>query len=134
MEKDLCKFYDNISIINKDLAEYKDDKGNMFILNTVNLLLRVDHLELTKEEYNMAKFQQKVEDLDYTITNIKKAVPKNEITGKDEDKYTITEKEVAVRNIYNVSNAFGIVKSFINKEDALKLVTEMNAKVLEYLI
>ena len=86
MEKDLCKFYDNVSIINKDLAEYKDDKGNMFILNTVNLLLRVDLLELTKEEYNMAKFQQKVEDLDYTITNIKKPVPKNEITGKDEIK------------------------------------------------
>ena len=134
MEKDLCKFYDNISIINKDLAEYKDDKGNMFILNTVNLLLRVDHLELTKEEYTMAKFQQKVEDLDYTITNIKKAVPKNEITGKDEDKYTITEKEVAVRNIYNVSNAFGIVKSFTNKEDALKLVENKNKEILKYLI
>ena len=30
MEKDLCKFYDNISIINKDLAEYKDDKGKEY--------------------------------------------------------------------------------------------------------
>ena len=134
MEKDLCKFYDNITILNKDLAEYKDNNGNMFILNTVNLLLRVDHLELTKEEYQVAKFQQKVEDLDYTITNIKKAVPKNEITGKDEDKYTITEKELAVRNIYNVSNAFGIVKSFTNKEDALKLVENKNKEILKYLI
>ena len=134
MEKDLCKFYDNITILNKDLAEYKDDKGNMFILNTVNLLLRVDLLELTKEEYQVAKFQQKVEDLDYNIVNIKKAVPKNEITGKDEDKYTITEKEVAVRNIYNVSNAFGIIKSFTNKEDAIKLVEEQNKEILKYLI
>ena len=134
MEKDLCKFYDNIAILNKDLAEYKDDKGNMFILNTVNLLLRVDHLELTKEEYQVAKFQQKVEDLDYNIVNIKKAVPKNEITGKDEDKYTITEKEVAVRQIYNVSNAFGIIKSFTNKEDAIKLVENKNKEILSHLI
>lgn len=134
MEKDLCKFYDNVTILNKDLSEYKDNNGNMFILNTVNLLLRVDHLELTKEEYQVAKFQQKVEDLDYTITNIKKPVPKNEITGKDEDKYTITEKEVAVRNIYNVSNAFGIVKSFTNKEDAIKLVEEKNNEILSHLI
>lgn len=134
MEKDLCKFYDNITILNKDLAEYKDNNGNMFILNTVNLLLRVDLLELTKEEYQVAKFQQKVEDLDYTIINIKKAVPKNEITGKDEDKYTITEKEVAVRQIYNVSNAFGIIKSFTNKEDAIKLVEEKNKEILSHLI
>ena len=134
MEKDLCKFYDNIAILNKDLAEYKDNNGNMFILNTVNLLLRVDHLELTKEEYQVAKFQQKVEDLDYTITNIKKPVPKNEITGKDEDKYTITEKEVAVRQIYNVSNAFGIIKSFTNKEDAIKLVENKNKEILSHLI
>lgn len=134
MEKDLCKFYDNIAILNKDLAEYKDNNGNMFILNTVNLLLRVDLLELTKEEYQVAKFQQKVEDLDYNIVNIKKAVPKNEITGKDEDKYTITEKEVAVRQIYNVSNAFGIIKSFTNKEDAIKLVENKNKEILSHLI
>lgn len=134
MEKDLCKFYDYTNIINKDFAEYNDEKGNMFILNTVNLLLKVDYLELTKEEYTVAKFQQKVEDLDYSIINIKKPVPKNEITGKDEDKFTITEKEVAVRQIWNVSNPYGIVKSFTNKEDAIKLAKEMNGKILKYLI
>ena len=134
MEKDLCKFYDNITIINKDLAEYADDKGNRFICNTVNCLVRVDYLELTKEEYQMALFQQKVQEGDYNIINIKKPVPKNEITKKDEDKYTITEKEVAVRQIWNVSNAFGIVKSFTNKVDAIKLVEEKNKEILSHLI
>lgn len=134
MEKDLCKFYDNVNVINKDLSEYNDEKGNGFIFNTVNLLVRMDYLELTKEEYTVAKFQQKVEDKEYNVINIKKPVPKNEITGKDEDKFTITEKEVAVRQIWNISNAFGIVKSFTNQLDALNFYNEINSKYLPYLI
>lgn len=132
MEKDLCKFYENINYINKDISEYADVKGNRFIFNTINALARVDYLELTKEEYQMALFQQKIQDGEYNIINIKKPVPKNEITKKEEDKYTITEKEVAVRQIWNVSNAFGIVKSFNNKEDANKLATEINNEVLTF--
>ena len=132
MEKDLCKFYENINYINKDISEYADDKGNRFIFNTINALVRVDYLELTKEEYQMALFQQKVQEGEYNIINIKKPVPKNEITKKEEDKYTITEKEVAVRQVWNVSNAFGIVKSFTNKEDANKLAIEINAEILTF--
>lgn len=132
MEKDLCKFYENINYINKDISEYADSKGNRFIFNTINALVRVDYLELSKEEYQMALFQQKVQENDYNIINIKKAVPKNEITKKEEDKYTITEKEVAVRQVWNVSNAFGIVKSFTNKEDANKLAIEINSEILTF--
>lgn len=134
MEKDLCKFYKNINIINKDFSEYSDEKGNYFIFNTVNALTRVDYLELTKEEYTSLKFQQKIEDLDYEIINVKRPVPKNEITGKDEDKFTITEKEVAVRRIWNVSNAFGIVKSFTNQDDAYELATGINKETLDKLV
>ena len=133
MEKDLCKFYDYVRVINKDLSEYNDEKGNCFIFNTVNALVRMDYLELTKEEFTSLKFQQKVEDLDYEIINIKRPVPKNEITGKDEDKFTITEKEVAVRKVWNVSNAFGITKSFINQLDALNFYNEINSKYLPYI-
>ena len=132
MEKDLCKFYENINYINKDISEYADSKGNRFIFNTINALVRVDYLELSKEEYQMALFQQKVQENDYNIINIKKAVPKNEITKKEEDKYTIAEKEVAVRQVWNVSNAFGIVKSFTNKEEANKLAIEINSGILTF--
>lgn len=132
MEKDLCKFYGNINYINKDISEYADSKGNRFIFNTINALVRVDYLELSKEEYQMALFQQKVQENDYNIINIKKPVPKNEITKKEEDKYTITEKEVAVRQVWNVSNAFGIVKSFTNKEEANKLAIEINSEILTF--
>ena len=134
MEKDLCKLMESINVFNKEFSEYEDkEKGVKFPFNTVNLLTRVDLLELSKEEYQVAKFQQKIEDLDYKIENIKRAVPKNEITKKDEDKFTITEKEVAVRKVWNVSNTLGAFKSFTNKEDALKLSKEINDKIFEYL-
>lgn len=130
----LDEFMENIEILGKEFSIYTDnEKGVSFPLNTVHLLTRVDMLELTKEEYTSAKFQKKIDDLDYKIENIKKAVPKNEITGKDEDKFTITEKEVAVRKIWNVSNTAGAFKSFTSKDDALKSSKEINAKVFEYL-
>ena len=130
----LDEFMEKVEILGKEFSIYTDEeKGVSFPLNTVHLLTRVDMLELTKEEYISAKFQKKIDDLDYEITNVKRAVPKNEITGKDEDKYTITEKEVAVRKIWNVSNTAGAFKSFVNKDDALKTSKEINEKVFEYL-
>ena len=130
----LDEFMKNVEILGKEFSIYTDEeKGVMFPLNTVHLLTRVDMLELSKEEYQAAKFQKKIDDLDYKIENIKKAVPKNEITGKDEDKFTITEKEVAVRKIWNVSNTAGAFKSFIDKEEAMEYSKNINKEVLEYL-
>lgn len=130
----LDEFMEKVEILGKEFSIYTDnEKGVSFPLNTVHLLTRVDMLELSKEEYQVAKFQKKIDDLDYKIENIKKAVPKNEITGKDEDKFTITEKEVAVRKVWNVSNTAGAFKSFTNKDDALKSSKEINAKVFEHL-
>lgn len=130
----LDEFMEKVEILGKEFSIYTDEeKGVSFPLNTVHLLTRVDMLELTKEEYQVAKFQKKIDDLDYEITNVKRAVPKNEITKKDEDKYTIAEKEVAVRKIWNVSNTAGAFKSFTNKDDAMKTSKEINEKVFEYL-
>lgn len=130
----LDEFMEKVEILGKEFSIYTDEeKGVSFPLNTVHLLTRVDMLELTKEEYTSAKFQKKIDDLDYEITNVKRAVPKNEITKKDEDKYTITEKEVAVRKVWNVSNTAGAFKSFTNKDDALKASKEINTKVFGYL-
>ena len=130
----LDEFMKNIEILGKEFSMYVDDeKGVSFPLNTVHLLTRVDMLELAKEEYQVAKFQKKIDDLDYKIENIKRAVPKNEITGKDEDKFTITEKEVAVRKIWNVSNTAGAFRSFTDKEEAMEYSKKINKEVLEYL-
>lgn len=130
----LDEFMKNVEILGKEFSMYVDDeKGVSFPLNTVHLLTRVDMLELSKEEYQAAKFQKKIDDLDYKIENIKRAVPKNEITGKDEDKFTITEKEVAVRKIWNVSNTAGAFKSFTDKNEAMGYSKNINKEVLNYL-
>lgn len=130
----LDEFMEKVEILGKEFSMYVDDeKGVSFPLNTVHLLTRVDMLELAKEEYQVAKFQKKIDDLDYKIENIKRAVPKNEITKKDEDKFTITEKEVAVRKVWNVSNTAGAFKSFTDKDDALKVSKEINEEVFGYL-
>lgn len=130
----LDEFMKDVEILGKEFSVYTDEKkGVMFPLNTVHLLTRVDMLELSKEEYQAAKFQKKIDDLDYKIENIKKAVPKNEITGKDEDKFTITEKEVAVRKIWNVSNTAGAFKSFTDKNEAMGYSKNINKEVLNYL-
>ena len=135
MEKDLIKFMEKISIFNKDLAQYLDEeKGIEFLFNTINAVANVDYLELDKQQYEVAKFQNKIEDLDYEIGNVKKAVPKNEVTGKDEDKFTITEKDVAVRKIWNVSNRMGAYKSFTNKQSALECADNINKLIFDVIL
>lgn len=134
MLDNIIEFMDKIIVKGKDITIYNDEeKGIIFPMNTVNLLSRLDYLELDKQQYEGAKFQKKIEDLEYNIINIKRVVPKNELTGKEEDKTTIVDKEVAVRQIWNVSNGAGVFKSFTNKEEAIKLTNEINNKVLEWL-
>ena len=134
METNLINFMDKVDILNKDLTMYKDnEKGILFALNTVHLLTRVDYLELDKQEYTIAKFQKKIENLEYNEITTKRPVPKNEITKRDEDKYTIAEKELKVKQVWNVSNSAGAYKSCTTKEEAMELATVINEKVLKYL-
>lgn len=131
MQDNIIEFNKKVSIINKDYAMYKDEeKGIMFPLNTVNLLARVDYLELSKEEYEKAKFEMKIDNLEYNIIETTRPVPKNTITKKDSDKYTIVESKVKVRQVWNVSNALGIKKSFTNKEEAMQLAESLNEETL----
>lgn len=133
-ELDLEEFMKNVDIENKNFSTYEDVKGTMFILNTVQLFTRVDYMELSTEkigkhgasEYEQALFTKKINDLEYKHKEIKKPVPKSEITGKDEDKFTITEKKTEVVQVWNVSNPYGAFKSFDNKKDALNLAKAIN--------
>ena len=131
METELTKFTKNVKIINKDLSLYKDEeKGIMFYLNTVQLLTRVDYLELDKKQYEIALFEKKIDKLDYVEETIKRLVPKNTITKRDEDKYTLTNQELKVKKVWNVVNGLNVKKSFTNKEEAIKYAEEINKEVL----
>lgn len=135
MEKDLISFMNNVKIINKDLSLYEDDeKGIMFYLNTVNLLTRVDLLELDEVKYKIALFEKKIDKLDYTEEFIERPVPKNTITKKDEDKFTLINQKVKIKRVWNVSNTAGMFKSFTNKEEAIKFAKDINEKVANYLV
>lgn len=140
-ELDLEKFMNNIKIENKNFSKYEDDKGNMFLLNTVQLLTRVDYIELSTEktgengasDYEKALFNESINKLDYKTKEVKKPIPKSEVTGKKEDMYTITEVEEKVVQIWQVSNNYGAFKSFIKKDEALNFADSINDKVKKYL-
>ena len=140
-ELDLEKFMKNVEIENKNFSKYEDDKGNMFILNTVQLLTRVDYIELSTEkigengasEYEKALFNESINKLDYKIKEVKKPIPKSEVTGKKEDMYTITEVEEKAVQIWQVSNNYGAFKSFVKKDEALNFADSINDKVKKYL-
>lgn len=134
MSNSIEEFMDKIIVKGKDYTIYIDEeKGIIFPLNTINLLARLDYLELDKKQYEGALFQKKIEEGNYDIINIKRPVPKNEITGKEEDKTTLVDREIAVRQVWNVSNGAGVFKSFNNKEEAIKFTNEINNKVFEWL-
>lgn len=142
MQDSLIEFMNKVEIINKDLAIYKDsEKGIEFVLNTVNLLARVDYLEVGTEknarlkvaEYEKLLFEKKIEDLDYKKITKKDIRIKSEITGKKEDSTTLIEEEVPAVAIWNVSNGLGAKKSFTNKEEAMEYVEKNNKVILENL-
>ncbi len=135
MEQNLDEFKKHINILNKEFSFYEDyEKGVIIPFNTVHLLVRLEKLELDKNQYESAKFQKQIDDLDYSIVNVKRPVPKNEITGKDEDKTTIVSKEVACRQVWNVSNSLGAKKSFVKKDEAIAYAKNINDEVKKILI
>lgn len=142
MQENIIEFMKKVRIIDKNLSQYKDEeKGVSFFLNTVNLLTKVDYLEVGTEknaklkvaEYEKLLFEKKIEDLDYKKITKKDIRIKSEITGKKEDSTTLIEEEVPAVAVWNVVNSVGIYKSFTTKEEAMKFSDEVNEETLTYL-
>ena len=131
MEKDLIKFYENITKLNKDIVIYEDSKGNYQAIPTGQLICNCSYSELDDVQYKQAVFQGVVEDKDYNIIDTVKKVPKNEITKIDKDKYTIIDKKIKAKQVWIVSNGIKICKSFTDKEEAVKVAKEINNKILD---
>lgn len=130
MTKDLEEYYKNITYINDKLAEYQDDEGNFFAINPSSLLVAVQYSTLTKQEYEQAVFQGLIpKDIICKEIEIDKPTPKNEITHKDTDKYTIVNKKVKAKEIWFISNGLSIRKAYNNKEEALQVAKEINKKI-----
>lgn len=121
MNKDLIDFMKHLEI-KEDVSKYKDDKGNILYIPTNTLLPTCSYLTLTEDEYQQALFKGQVKKGNYKKIKDKRPVPKNTITGKDEDKLTIVEQDLEVYQIWVVTNPYGFTHSFDNKDEAIKYV------------
>lgn len=124
MNKDLIDFMKHLDI-KEEVSKYKDDKGNILYIPTNTIFPTCSYLSLTEEEYQQALFKGQVKKGNYKKIKEKRPVPKNTITGKDEDKLTIVEQEVEVYQIWLVANPYGFSHSFDNKKDAIKFVEDI---------
>lgn len=133
MEKDLIKFNEKIEFIgSKDIAQYKDEKGNIILLPISQLLVNCEYMELEEPKMKIAKFNGELDDtLTYNV--IKKTVKKDksEVTNKNSDKGTIIDTEVDASQVWFVRNGVKLTKSYNNKEEAEKYVIEWNNKILK---
>ena len=123
-------YMEKVNVVNKDISKYEDkEKGNYYTIPTGQLFPRVEYYELTKQELNKLKFEQKVDDLKYEQVEFERPTPKSEVTKREEDKYTLINKKIKGYKVWNVSNGLGIKQSFVNKEDALKLYNDIDKRI-----
>ena len=71
MEKDLYKFYDMITFIgSKDVVTYEDEKGNLYTIPILQLILASEYAEYDDATLKTAIFENKIEIKIITITSI----------------------------------------------------------------
>ena len=134
INENLEEFMKNIEIKTKEVSEYRNEvKGIKYMLNTAQLLTRVDKLELTEKELEIAKFKGQVEKKEYELFDTTRIVPKNTITGNKRDQYTLVDDNIKATKIFNVSNQVGINKAFDNQEEAFKYSDKVNEEVMKYI-
>lgn len=132
MERDLIKFNKNVSKLTKEIAKYEDEKGNYMLIPTGQLLCNVEYMELDEISYKKALFEKIIDkNIEYNKITITKPVDKYTKTENEKDKGTIIDVEVEVSQVWVVKNGLGLTKAFNVKEEALKLVNELNNKYLE---
>ncbi len=133
MNRELLEHYDKLEMINGKLTKYSDEKGNIEIIPTAQLLVGVEYIEIPEDKYKIAKFNKVIDDLEYTKTEGLVIRPKNEITKKEEDKTTIIENEELVYQVWVLKNSLNMKKSFTTKEEAVKICNTINEKILNVL-
>lgn len=132
MEKDLIKFYNNITFINKELAKYEDEKGNIQYLPIGQLICNLTYNELDEKQLEVAKFSKTIDkDIEYEKIKVIKTINKYEITKNKKDKNILMDHEVEVYRMWVLQNALGILKSYNNLEEAKNKFEEINDKILK---
>lgn len=132
MKKDIRDFLKNVKRVNKDIAKYEDEKGNVIYFPINSAYASCTYLELNKSQYEQMVFQQTIEANDYNIIEIKTQVPKSEVTKKEEDKFTLVDSTAKVRQVWVVANQLQFTGSYKTKEEAYKIVKEIEEYIENY--
>lgn len=123
-------YMEKVNVVNKDISKYEDkEKGNYYTIPTGQLFPRVEYYELSKQELNKLKFEQKIDDLKYEQVEFNRPTPKSEITKNKDDMFTLVDKKIKGYKVWNVSNGLGVKQSFTNKEDAMALCMKIDKRI-----
>lgn len=125
MKKDLTNFIKNLTKINKELVKYQDDKGNIIYAPINALYASCTYLELNKQQYEQMVFQQQITPDNYNVIEVKTQTSKYEVTKKEEDRFTLIDTTAKVKQVWIVANQLQFSKCFKTKEEAEKLVKEI---------
>lgn len=132
MEKNLETFMKNVKILNKNFAQFEDEKGFYLLIGTAQLISGVSYNELSEPELKSAIFNQAISKEDgakeYNKITIFRPVA-DEKSNKD-GQIEMHNKEVVVSQVWIVRNQLGLSKAFNNKEEALKMAKDINEKVI----
>ena len=132
MNTDLEEYYKHVKYIDEKVAIYKDEEGNAVPITPSSLLVACQYQIFNKEKYNNAVFEGLIpKDLICNEIEITKPVPKNEVTGKDSDKFTLVDMKQKVKEVWIVSNSIGIRKAYNNKEQALETFNRINKEIFD---
>lgn len=126
ISNDLKEFMANVQK-QGDNYLYSDEYGNRLPLSKMDLEPSVVYQKCKDEEYKQLLFKGMIKaDDKFNEIDDKTQVTKDTITGKEEDKTTIVDKDIKVKEMWLVSNKMRISKIFNNKEEALELYDEIN--------
>jgi hypothetical protein len=129
VNEDLKSFMSNITVLDKERSEYfNKETGTKYIVPNSYLYARCDYLELTNDELKKERFAQNInkEPKEFNQIESTRPVPKYETTKREEDKYIIIDGKVKVNQIWRVTNGMQFKQTFNNKDEALKLLDEIN--------
>ena len=128
---DLKKLNKNVEIVNSKFAKYEDSEGNLNIFTIAGLICNCQYLRVDESNLNVMKFNQEI-DKNMKLKKVKATtqVTKDTITGKEEDKTTLVDKEVEVYEMWRVVNGLGMKEVFNDKKEALTYCNDINIKYL----
>lgn len=135
MEKDLLKFENSVVYMgNKDICLYTDANGNYMLINIGALLESVSYEELNETQYNNTVFEGRIDkNLKYNEIEVKRKTDKSTVTGKKKDMGTIVDKIEKVKQVWTVTNGLRAMKTYQNKEEAIKHASLLNMKYLDWM-